>query len=401
MAYLLLDGIIQPYDWGGYHYLAQLTGEPNPGGEPRAELWFGAHPKGAARVAGREQSLDALIAADPARWLGTTVVREFGDRLPFLLKVLDVRSMLSIQVHPTRDAARAGYERENAAGIPLSAPHRNYRDRNHKPELAVALTDFHLLHGFRPTADIRANLFRVPGWSELVPQLDAGGVKALYQYVMELPQAEIDRLLAPLRDRLAQPELEADRGQPDFWAQRAFAQYTGADGQLDRGIFSIYWLNLVHLNPGEGIFQGAGVPHAYLEGVVVELMANSDNVLRGGLTSKHVDVPELLDNLRFDPVRPTRLLPQSLTGGWRTYETPAEDFLLARLDPAGGEPVRLPAGPAIYLVLSGTLRGPDGEPVRAGQGIYVSAAAAETFEVLQSATLFRAGVPNRAGAEAE
>lgn len=401
MAYLLLDGIIQNYDWGGNQYLARLTGVPNPSGAPQAELWLGAHPKGAARIVGQEEQLDAWIAANPTIWLGKTVAREFGEQLPFLLKVLDVRNMLSIQAHPTRAAAAAGYEREAAAGIPLLAPQRNYRDRNHKPELAVALTDFHLLHGFRPAADIRASLFRIPGWSKLAPRLDAGGVKALYQYVMELPQAEIDRLLTPLRDRLANPDLEADRGQPDFWAQRAFAEFADAEGHLDRGVFSIYWLNLVHLNPGQGIFQGAGVPHAYLEGVVVELMANSDNVLRGGLTPKHVDVPELLDNLHFDPVRPTLLLPKSLTGGWRTYETPAEDFLLARLDPAAGESVPLPAGPAIYLVLSGELRSPQGELVRAGQAIFVSAAAPETFEVLQSATLFRAGVPNHAGEAGE
>jgi mannose-6-phosphate isomerase len=397
MAYLLLDGVVQPYRWGGYDYLAQLTHAPNPHREPRAELWFGTHPKGPARIVGRSEDLAALIAADPRRWLGKMVAAEFDDRLPFLLKVLDVRAMLSIQAHPTRAAAAAGFAREEAAGIPLLAPQRNYRDRNHKPELAVALTAFHLLHGFRSAAEIRASLFRVPGWSELVPRFDAGGVKGLYQYVMELPQAEIDRLLRPLHDVLAQPDYETEPGRPDYWAQRAFARYTTPEGHLDRGIFSIYWLNLVHLQPGQGIFQAAGIPHAYLEGVVVELMANSDNVLRGGLTPKHVDVPELLAQLRFDPVRPKPLLPQSLTGGWRTYETPAEDFLLARLDPPAGETVELPAGPAIYLLLAGELRSAAGESVRSGQGIFVSAAAAEPFTVIESATIFRAGVPGRAG----
>ncbi len=355
---LPLRGVIQHYDWGGYDYLPKLIRQDNTEREPWAELWLGAHPKGPAhvRAAGAKLDLRQLICENPRQLLGTQVDGEYEHELPFLLKVLDVREMLSIQAHPNREAARAGYEREENAGISPNASHRNYRDRNHKPELGVALTDFYLLHGFRDEAAIRRTLDEIPSWEPLRAVLSEGGVRGLYQHVMELPQEQVNSLLEPLYRQLesdAMAEL-LHRAQPGFWAHRAFRQYT-RDGDYDRGIFSIYWFNLVHLEPEEGIFNAAGVPHAYLEGVNVEIMANSDNVLRGGLTPKHIAVKELLDNLVFDAITPRILRPREEPDGWRHYDTPAPDFHLARRGLTYDQYFREQAGPAIYLVLRGEI----------------------------------------------
>lgn len=348
-----ITGSIQHYAWGGYEMLAQLTGLSKQNAhEPWAELWLGAHPKGPATL--REGNLHDFIAADAVRILGNEIASRYENGLPFLLKVLDVREMLSIQTHPTKAVAEAGFAKEETAGIDPMADNRNYRDRNHKPELGVALNDFYLLHGFRSAAEIEQTLHELPGWKALLPHFKSGGVAALYQYVMEAEQKLVDGYLAPLEQTLSQCEV-TDKNHPDFWAKRAYEQYT-VNGHFDRGIFSIYWFNVVHLQTGEGIFQDAGIPHAYLEGSCIELMANSDNVLRGGLTVKHIDVPELLANLRLDPVVPAKLrLQSSQAYQWEQYLTPAPDFALSRLVLPAGETITEAVGPAIYLVLEGTV----------------------------------------------
>ena len=347
-------GSVQHYDWGGFTFIPDFIGRGNSEHEPWAELWMGAHPKGPCPLIGGEGDLESLIAGAPERILGTAVAERFADRLPFLFKVLDVRKMLSIQVHPTKAAAEAGYAAEEQAGKPRDAADRNYRDDNHKPELGVALTDFYLLHGFRSPEQIMRTLKVHAEWGELMPIMEDGGVEALYAHVMHADQATIDRLLAVPASSWR--EAEFDRDQPEFWAARAVEQYT-RDGHYDRGIFSIFWFNLVHLLPGEGIFQDAGIPHAYLEGACLELMANSDNVLRGGLTPKHIDVPELLDKTRFDAVIPDKLRPVTTADGWQRYPTPAPDFTLDFHDFAAGDAISLttPDGPVILLLMSGDL----------------------------------------------
>lgn len=220
--------------------------------------------------------------------------------------------MLSIQVHPTKEQAAAGFARENAAGIDMGAAERNYKDDNHKPEVAVALTDFWMLHGFRPLDQIAEALRKVPELCSIMPDFSARLVRAggatqtrrdllrdLYRAVMTMPQERVDLLLNALVERLASGAW-SDKDGADYWVARAAEAFPPVGGHRDRGIFSIYLLNLVHLRPGQGTFQPAGTLHAYLEGVTVELMANSDNVLRGGLTQKHVDVGELLRILSFD-----------------------------------------------------------------------------------------------------
>lgn len=348
---LALSGTIQNYAWGGFDFIAELTGQENKTATPWAELWLGAHPKGPGlTIAG---SLDELIAGRPAEVLSPAIAQDYDNSLPFLFKVLDVRQMLSIQAHPTKSVAEAGFLREEAAGIPRAAPNRNYRDRNHKPELGVALTDFYLLHGFKEVAAIKASLLAEPAWKDLLPILEQAGIAELYQTVMEASQEQVNTWLQPLASRLL-PQTGLSKSQADFWARRAFEQYSHA-GNHDRGVFSIYWFNLVKLSPGQGIFQAAGIPHAYLEGCCMELMANSDNVLRGGLTVKHIDVPELMEQLDFSPVEPQLL---ELTTGesiWKTYATPAPDFNLAFASLNQGEETKLPAGPAILLLLEGEI----------------------------------------------
>ncbi len=389
---LPLRGVTQHYAWGGRHFLPEFLGLPNAEHQPWAEYWMGTHAKGPARLDGRNTGLDEAIAADPRGMLGPTVAERFADRLPFLFKVLDVQDMLSIQVHPDKKAAEAGFAREERNGPDRSAPNRNYRDDNHKPELGVAVTDFYLLHGFRKEADIRDILREIPGWEELLPILKEKGVSGLYAHVMYADQAEVDRLLQPLVNSLA--EGSYDRSQPDFWARRAVDQYT-KNGHHDRGMFSVYWFNLVHLQAGEGIFQDAGIPHAYLEGVCLELMANSDNVLRGGLTPKHIDVPELLDKTRFDAVRPDLIRPVAAADGWQHYPTPAPDFELSLAEPAVGESItsRLD-GPSILLVMEGKLRQENGVSVlsEGSRTAFVPAGRSVRFTAEEKTIVYRAGV---------
>lgn len=387
-----LTGVVQHYAWGGYEYIPALIGQTNAAREPFAELWMGVHGRGPARL--------QLGASTPllSEWLGShpealgAARHRFGEQLPFLFKILDVREMLSIQSHPTKAQAEAGFRRENEAGISLEAPHRNFKDANHKPEVMVALTDFWLLHGFRPRAEIQELLESNPAFRPLQPYFGGQSIYSLYKAIMELPQARVDELLQPLYGQLQQAE-RLEKSSPGYWARRAFEQYSSAG--FDRGIFSIYLFNLVHVAPGAGIYQGAGIPHAYLEGVNVELMANSDNVFRGGLTVKHIDVPQLLQHLHFDSVAP-KILTGQHRGAWEVaYETPAPDFQLNRIDlPAGSryEPTPPPTA-EIAIVLQGGVRTGDGQVFSRGQSFFLPAGTAYTLTATETAELFKALVP--------
>lgn len=350
-----LEGVVQHYQWGGTEFLPHWLDRSNPKQEPWAEYWMGTHPKGPAQLltTSGQVDLSAWLAEQPEA-LGPEVLNTFGE-LPFLYKILDVRQMLSIQLHPTREMAAAGFAAEEAAGIPRLAAHRNYKDRNHKPEVMVALTDFWLLHGFQTDKAIAKSLQSVPGWESLQSVFNVGGVSGLYEYVMHLPQPAVTALLQPLYDDLYRYSEQLHPDQPAYWAWQAFEQYT-KDGQHDRGIFSVYWFNLVRLAPGEGIFQGAGIPHAYLRGVNVELMANSDNVLRGGLTPKHIDVPELLKNIRFDAITPQRIKGEKRSDEQIDYPVPAPDFALDKIELTPNASFHfVQQGPAILLALKGAV----------------------------------------------
>ena len=367
---LNLRGVVQHYDWGGHNFIPDLLSIENATRRPFAELWIGAHGKAPSLVEidHAQEPLDKFIAAAPDEVLGQAASKRFGGRLPYLFKILDVSKMLSIQAHPTLVQAKEGFARENAEGVPQNASHRNYKDDNHKPEIGVALTEFWMLHGFRPLDQIAAILEQTPELNPLMPtfgqRLSAAGhdhearrglLRELYSNAMTMPQEQVDSLLNGLLTRLQQ-ERPTSKQSPDYWALRAAENFPLPGGHRDRGIFSVYLLNLVHLLPGEGTFQPAGVLHAYLEGVNVELMANSDNVLRGGLTTKHVDVPELLKILTFEGGAPEVFSGTQLSPEQRVYRTPAEEFELSRiaLPPHGRYAGEATYGPKALLVLEGS-----------------------------------------------
>jgi mannose-6-phosphate isomerase len=413
---LTLHGVVQHYDWGGHNFIPDLLGIENATRRPFAELWIGAHAKAPSLVEleGEQEPLDELIAEQPEAILGPVANQHFGGRLPYLLKILDVHKMLSIQAHPTLVQAKEGFARENAAGIGLEASSRNYKDDNHKPEIGVALTEFWMLHGFRPLEQIAETLSNTPELSALMAdftqRLAAAGhdhqarrslLRELYSNVMTVPQEQVDLLLNGLLSRLREKP-PTDKNSADYWALRAAENFPLPGGHRDRGIFSIYLLNLVHLLPGQGTFQPAGVLHAYLEGVNVELMANSDNVLRGGLTSKHIDVAELLKILTFEGGTPEVFDGIQVSAQERVYRTPAEEFELSRiaLAPHGRYTGEATYGPKALLVLQGaaTLTS-GGHSTSLTRGSIAFAPSGTQFVMQTQAedlVVFQAGLPLRA-----
>jgi len=328
-----LKGCIQHYAWGGQNFIPKLLGITAKG-DPYAEYWLGAHVSAPALAVTKdgEVPLDDFLNNNAKLFLGEDTYKNFG-RLPFLFKVLDVHQMLSIQVHPSKIEAEKGFKKENELGIPLTAPNRNYKDDNHKPEIMVALGEFWLLHGFLPKEELLEVLSKNIEFADLTPIFLKDGYKALYQYVMELSSAESDKILRPLIDRTLPlyTENKLSKSSPEYWAAKAVYD-KDVTVPLDKGIFSIYFFNILKVNKGEGVFQDAGVPHAYLEGQNMELMASSDNVLRGGLTPKHIDVPELLKHVVFEETKP-EILKGTLESKniERKYKSPAPDFELSEV----------------------------------------------------------------------
>jgi mannose-6-phosphate isomerase class I len=335
---------IQHYAWGDKTFIPDLLGIDNPEGRPFAEVWMGAHPDLPSKieVKGRPVALNEFVTASAEEILGPAFTREFEGQLPYLFKVLSAGAPLSIQTHPTKERAREGFTREDAAGIPRSAGHRNYRDTNHKPELIAALTEFYGLKGFRPLEEIAQVLTDVPEFRSLWPDFEptSAGLKSLYEKIMNLSQNRVDALLDPILGRLTDADRKRafTRADREYWILRADREYA-KEGHRDRGIFSMYLLNLVHLEPGEAMYLPAGMLHAYLEGSGMEIMANSNNVIRGGFTSKHVDVPELLNNVIFEGSEPEILQPTRLPGSreW-VFKTPAREFELRRIEVTEEQP---------------------------------------------------------------
>lgn len=391
-----LNGKVQHYAWGGSDFIPALLHLSNNDKKPFAEYWMGAHDNVPSEVVlsnGATQPLNEFIKNNPAGILGEKVSSKFG-RLPYLFKVLDVKDMLSIQVHPSKAAAETAFDAENRKGTPLNAPDRNYKDNNHKPELMLALSDFWLLHGFKSPGPLSSLLLNTPELQFLEPVFNGTNYEALYEMVMMMPQQEVNERLKPLVDRIV-PLYEKgflDRSQEDFWAARAYQTFCEPN-RMDRGIFSIYFFNLVHLAPGQAIFQDAGIPHAYLEGQNMELMANSDNVLRGGLTNKHIDVTEMMHHVRFEAVVPD-ILTGSASGiaGEDRFPTPAADFELRRIV-LNGE-VKMTSNTAdIYFVYEGAVKAGD-LMLQKGEAFLAVAGAEFNLQPAPDVVLFRATVPN-------
>jgi len=391
---------VQHYAWGSTDFIPDLIGESNAAGEPYAELWLGAHPDRPSEVelGSGTVGLDRLVAACPGRLLGEAAARRYGE-LPYLFKVLSAAVPLSIQAHPTREQAEEGYAREEASGIPLSAPHRSYKDTNHKPEALVAVTEFFALRGFRPLAEIASLPGEVPEFEPLFAEFEPtpAGLQALYRRLMTAGQGVVDAALAPLVERLRR-EAPSDPGHRGYWTLEADRQFS-RQGHHDRGLFSVWLLNLMRLAPGEGIYLPAGNLHAYLRGTGMELMANSNNVLRGGLTPKHVDVDELLDVVTFEGGE-EQVICGERDGAETIYRTPAEEFELRRIDlPSGGEWQGGRAHGADILIVTaadadltvesgGRLLG-----LARGESLFAPAGVPYSLRTGAPATVFRATVP--------
>lgn len=395
-----LENVLRDYAWGSTTAIAGLLGRP-PSGRPEAELWIGAHPDSpsVAHVPedGTDSPLDALISRDPEHFLGVDSVARFGPRLPFLAKVLAAEEPLSLQVHPSLEQARAGFARENDAGLPADAPNRNYRDDNHKPEMILALTRFEALCGFRPVAETRRIVAHV------AESFAAAGIPAPV-------------VLAGLLEDLSGGSEAGESGGADGDAlQRAFRRLMTGDGvaeaaaqvvsllnsgaaldpfraelstvvDLDRkypgdpGVLVSLLLNRISLHPGEAVYLPAGNVHAYLHGLGVEVMASSDNVLRGGLTPKFVDVPELLRTIDFKPVAVPMLQAERTVLDQELYRPPFQEFQLQRIElgPDGGPVPLAQSGAAVVIVVSGSvyLDSPKGD-LELGRGASAFLPAAE------------------------
>lgn len=363
----LLEGTIREYDWGSPTEMADLLGRP-PTGRPMAELWLGAHPSAPALVGAAAVPLDVVIASDPDDSLGEAVVARFGS-LPFLLKVLAAAGPLSLQAHPSAVQAAAGFAREEAAGIPIDAPHRSFRDRSHKPELICALTPFEALSGFRDpvaTLDILSTIDTPaldPVRDRIASDPSPEGMVGLLGWLLTLDEASaaelVDAVIGACRAS------DAPRG----GEERLVAARLAASHPGDAGVVTSLLLNHLRLEPGEALYLGDGNLHCYLRGTGIEIMASSDNVLRGGLTTKHVDVMTLLDVVDAGPTTPAILRPPAVEGV-TTYEVPVPDFSLRRVDVDGT--VVLDGGPAIVFCVGGWVDA-DGHTLDRGAAAWVPA----------------------------
>ncbi|MDO5700118.1 MAG: mannose-6-phosphate isomerase, class I [Bowdeniella nasicola] len=396
-----ISGVARHYEWGSPDAIPWLMGQDT-SGEPVAEMWFGVHPSGPAGLPESEyENLAALIAADPEGALGADVCSRFGDSLPFLLKLIAPAKPLSLQVHPDLEAAREGFKRENAAGVPVDDPTRNYRDPNHKPELVIALTRLETMCGFR--APRRA--------IELLEDLDVALAERLIRVLRDDPTADgMRRAFALLISGPRRPTPEEVTAVAEACAARvesdhspspradSIVQLLQSEHPGDPGVVAALLLNPVTLRGGEALFVPSGTVHAYLSGLGVEIMASSDNVLRAGLTSKHVDIDEMLSCVDFVAAPPIRLAPEMFGAATEVFYAPVDDFELAvtRLREAHGQQVVRGRGPRVILCVDGhiTLTDESGsrERLKCGQAVFVRAADGQV-RAKGSGVLVQADVP--------
>lgn len=381
----LLRGTVRPYAWGSRTAIAELLGQSVPAPHPQAELWLGAHPADSSTLLATDGSripLADAVSTDPQRQLGVGWHR-WGARLPFLLKVLAAEEPLSLQAHPSQQQAAEGFAREEAEQVARAAAERNYLDPHHKPELVCALSEFHALAGFRPVAETLRLLsaLAVPELDTyrhlLAAQPDADGLRTLFTTWITLPQPAVDALLGPL----TQACVALTRTSSRFAGQCRVLLRLAEAHPGDAGVLAAGLLNHVVLAPGQALYLRPGTLHTYLHGTGIEVMANSDNVLRAGLTAKHVDVVELLRVLDFTDRRPAVLAGQPVAPHRLAYRTPAAEFALSRLrwSPRESSPLRLDArSPQVLLCTGGAARlcADDGLAVelRRGDAAWVAAA---------------------------
>ncbi|KOO16091.1 mannose-6-phosphate isomerase [Vibrio xuii] len=321
-----LKNQIQNYAWGSKTSINELFGIENPTNEPQAEIWMGAHSGGCSRNDESGSLLSDIIEQNKNMVLGSYTTNRFGE-LPYLFKVLAAHTPLSIQVHPSKRKSELGFARENEQGIVLNDPTRNYKDSNHKPELVYALTPYKAMNGFRPIEQI-IHLFDEIAIDELQQEIsllkqdsNSAGLERFFSSVMMLNEERKSKVLCQLEGAYYKPVASLAREAIEY--SQAFKKHY--DGDI--GILAPFILNTLELAPGEAMFLFAETPHAYVQGTALEIMASSDNVLRAGLTPKHIDIPELIDNVVFNPINPEdlKMLPV-VKGSKEHYPIPVDDF---------------------------------------------------------------------------
>ncbi|HAU5591480.1 TPA: mannose-6-phosphate isomerase [Citrobacter amalonaticus] len=364
---------VQNYAWGSKTALTELYGLANPQQLPMAELWMGAHPKSSSKIedaGGQVVSLRDVIDGNQSALLGDAVAERFGE-LPFLFKVLCAAQPLSIQVHPNKRNSEIGFAKENAAGIPMDAAERNYKDPNHKPELVFALTPFLAMNAFREFSEIVSLLQPVAGAhtaiAHFLEQPNAERLSQLFAALLSMQGEEKSRALAILK-----AALETQQGEP-WQTIRLIAEFYPDDS----GLFSPLLLNVVKLNPGEAMFLFAETPHAYLQGVALEVMANSDNVLRAGLTPKYIDIPELVANVKFEAKPANQLLTTPVKHGAELdFPIPVDDFAFSLHDLSAQETAIDQQSAAILFCVEGEALLRKGEQrlaLKPGESAFISA----------------------------
>jgi mannose-6-phosphate isomerase len=395
----VMKNTVQEYAWGSYTAIAELLGTASPAKTPQAELWMGAHPKAPSMVIcdGNWISLLELIKKNPNHILGKKVAENFDNRLPYLFKVLAAAKPLSIQAHPAIDQAKQGFERENRQGIPIDAYNRNYKDDNHKPECICAHTLFWGLNGFRKISSIVGLMEKICPQG-LKKQLDTlrdqqspVELKIFFQTLMTMNHKQRTRIIA---HAVSNAKKIADDNPAYKWMIDLHKEYPS-----DIGVFSPILLNLICLEPGQAMFLPAGELHAYLDGVGIELMANSDNVLRGGLTSKYIDMPELLNVLNFEEREVNILETKQINECEWVYETHAEEFILSVIHVKEGIIYTSPVHRSIEILLC-----TDGKAmitdigkshelaIAKGTSILIPAGVTK-YSLKGNATLYKAAVP--------
>jgi mannose-6-phosphate isomerase len=429
--FLELHNPVKHYEWGSNQWIPQLLGKENPEGRPWAEMWMGSHPGSPSKVSFGEAeiSLGDLIATDPPYYLGKQVAVQYGT-LPFLLKLLAADRPLSIQAHPSLPQAQEGFQRENIVGPALEDPRRNYKDPNHKPEIICALTPFTGMCGFREPEEIRRllegflEISKEPTVAErslALPETMLSGLRSgMAALLCALQEADSATALKNFLDALFSLSAEAREGLGGYirvFAPGASSDVSGRYGVSaeqwelmlrfaelypnDPALISPLYLNVFHLEPGEAVFLDAGTLHAYIYGFGVELMANSDNVLRGGLTPKHIDLGELQKVLDFKPCRPEILKPQSPLAPY-VYPAPCREFSLSVMRGAGEETSFCENGPVICIVTSGELEIQGKETrafIPAGGSVFIPAAygagayGADALRFRGNYTLYAASLP--------
>jgi mannose-6-phosphate isomerase len=381
-----LHGVHRHYDWGGTQFIPQLMQLKNDQNKPFAEYWMGAHLSAPAIIDTDQYGsipLDQLLEKD----------KSFGS-LPYLYKILDVASMLSIQVHPDKASAAIGFEKEEKAGISIDASNRNYKDKNHKPEVMVALSDFWLLHGFLAPALLQKRLEDFKPLNVLVKEFANDDYKNLYQHFMQLDTAASDAILKPLLEEAmaSVKNGSVDKMHPHWWANKYYNGVVPTEN-IDKGIFSIYILNIVYIPKNQGIFQGAGLLHAYLEGQNIELMANSDNVLRGGLTPKHVDINELIQHVQFKPTYPAVMEGTPINVNEVNYPCPVADFGLSKIAIKAGESYTIHTQSIEMLLVMEGQMDINGNSYKVGEVAMVKPEQAINIDSSMGAMIFRSFAP--------